>query len=160
MVLQLGNSANWEQVYFSTVNAAQVNPQSHTPIPLIVVPVQLESPILAVYVSCTPPKPTWYFAGWLNQKVFTGLTVGGVTDAENVQRRKIWLNKITLIRLDKLSDSYSITFSVPKWFQSISLQVWEYTGPIDNPDYALEKIVIDLQRIEGKIDDISSYGGA
>jgi hypothetical protein len=160
LILQLGSAANWEQVYFSTVNAFQINPERYAPIPKIVIPTQLESHILAVYVSCTPPKPSWYFAGWLNQKIFTGLTVGGTPDAENVQRRKIWLNKITLIRLEKLSDSYSITFDVPKWFQSVSIQVWEYIGPIaDSTEVLINELKQDVLRIESKVDDISTYGG-
>lgn len=160
MVLQLGSAANWSDVYFVTVSASQINAERYAPIPKINVPIQLESPILAVYISCTPPKPTWYFGGWLNQKIFTGLTVGGVTDAENVQRRKIWLNKISLIRLEQLSTSYSITFDVPKWFQSVSIQVWEYIGPIaDSTEALISELKQDVLRIEAKVDDISTYGG-
>lgn len=160
LILQLGNKENWSDIYFSTVNAYQISGDRYAPIPKIVVPVQLESHVLAVYISCNPPKPSWYFGGWLNQKVFTGLLVGGIPDAENVQRRKIWLNKITLIRLEKLSDFYSISFDVPKWFQSVSIQVWEYVGPIaDSTEQLINDLKQDVLRIEGKVDDISTYGG-
>jgi len=119
------------------------------------IPTQLESPILAVYISCTPAKPTWKFGAWLNQSVFTGLTVGGVVDAENVQRRKIWLNKITLIRLEKLATSYSISFEVPKWFESVFIRAWEYVGPIgDTTEVLIDELKQDVLRIEQKIDAI------
>ncbi len=158
LILQLGNASNWESVYFSTQFAYQINtvPPRYAPIPKIVVPTQLESHILAVYVSCTPLKSSWHFAGWLSQKIFTGLTVGGTTDAESVQRRKIWLNKITLIRLEKLANSYSIAIEVPKWFQSVSIQVWEYIGPVsDSTEVLIEGLKTDIVRLESKIDAIN-----
>jgi hypothetical protein len=162
LILQLGNTANWSQVFSSTVAAYQIGNGKYAPIPKIVIPTQLESPILAVYISCNPNKPTWKFAGWLSQSVFTGLTIGGVTDAENVQRRKIWLNKITLVRLEKLANSYSIDFEVPKWFESVSIQVWEYTGTVEDSTEQLIREIREneLKRIEQKVDDISNYGGA
>lgn len=153
IILELGNSANWNQVYSTTVAAFQIGNGRYAPIPKIVVPFQLESPILAVYISCEPNKPTWNFAGWLSQSVFTGLTVGGVTDAENVQRRKIWLNKITLVRLEKLANSYSINFVVPKWFESVSIQLWEYIGTVDDStELLINELKQDVLRIEEKID--------
>lgn len=160
LILQLGNEANWNQIYFGTTNAYQIAQGKYAPIPKITVPTQLESPILAVYISCLPDTPTWYFGGWLNQKIFTGLTVGGSPDAENVQRRKIWLNKITIIRLDRLSNNYSITFEIPKWFQSVSIQVWEYIGLYeDSTELLIEEMREDVLRIEQKVDDIATYGG-
>jgi hypothetical protein len=160
LILQLGNAANWNQAFSSNVAAYQIGNGKYAPIPKIIIPTQLESSILAVHISCTPAKPTWKFAGWLNQSVFTGLTVGGVVDAENVQRRKIWLNKITLVRLEKLATSYSINFEVPNWFESVFIQAWEYVGPIgDTTEVLIKELKQDVLRIEQKVDDISTYGG-
>jgi hypothetical protein len=160
LILQLGNEANWNQIYFGTHLSYQISSTRFAPIPKITIPTQLESPILAVYISCLPDTPTWHFGGWLNQKIFTGLTVGGSPDAENVQRRKIWLNKITIIRLDRLSNNYSVTFEVPKWFQSVSIQVWEYIGLYeDSTELLIEEMREDVLRIEQKVDDIATFGG-
>lgn len=156
LVLQLGNPSNWRDVYFQTTNAYRINESRYAPIPKIIVGSQLESQILAVYIYCSPPKPTWHFGGWLNQNVYTGLLVGGVPDAQNVQRQKIWLNRITVIKLEKLADSYSVSFDVPKWFESISIQLWEYIGPIsDTTEVLIDELKTDILRLEGKIDAIN-----
>lgn len=155
-VYQFENPNNWNDVYFQTINAYQINSTRYAPIPRITVPVQLNSPVLAVYITCTPNNPNWYFAGFLGQKIFTGLTVGGSPDAENVQRRKLWLNKLTIIRLEKLTDAYSISLDVPKWFQSISVNLWEYTGDInDSTELLIEELTADIARIEQKIDALN-----
>jgi hypothetical protein len=161
LILNLGNPDNWNQVYNTTVAALLIGNGRYAPIPKIAVPIQLESPILAVYISCSPNKPTWKFGAWLNQNIFTGLTIGGLTDAENVQRRKIWLNKISLARLDKLSENYAVSFDIPKWFESVSISLWEYTGIISDSTEELINEIRDneLPRIEQKIDDILTYGG-
>jgi hypothetical protein len=156
MGLKLGNAENWNEIFYQSFNAQQSG-QFYAPIPKITVPAQLESNILAVYVTCVPAKPTWYFAGFLNQSVYTGLTVGDTPNAESAQRRKIWLNKITLIRLDRLADSYAVTFDVPKWFQSVTFHLWEYIGPnADSADIEsqLEAVNAKLETIENKVDQL------
>jgi hypothetical protein len=161
LILDLANPVNWNQVYSTTVAAVFIGSDRYAPIPKITVPVLLESQVVACYVTCLPDKPTWRFAAWMNQNIQTGLTIGGLTDAENVQRRKIWLRKITLARLEKLSENYSISFDVPSWFQSVSLQVWEYTGVIEDSTEDLINQIRDneLPRLEQKIDDLLTYGG-
>ncbi|MEH1978020.1 MAG: hypothetical protein V7L27_01700 [Nostoc sp.] len=157
-VLQLGNSANWDLFYSTTVQAViSSNGESYTPIPTITVPTLLESHIIATSVSCFSSKPTWYFGGFINQRINLGLTVGGLPDSDAVQKRRLYLNRLTLIIFPKLVDSYAVTFDVPKWFQDVTLTLFEYTGiERDSTDDLVNQIInVDLPRIESKIDALS-----
>ncbi|MBD2772917.1 hypothetical protein, partial [Iningainema tapete] len=118
-ILQLGNASNWEQIYNHSQAAVSINPDTHAPIPEIVVPLLIETHVLAVYITTVVPEAReWHFAGYLNQKFELGLTVGGTPEADELSRRKLWLNRIKLIIFPKITATYAISFSVPKWFKS------------------------------------------
>lgn len=154
-ILQLGNADNWEQIYQTTVAAVTLNSKIHNPIPEITVPILLETHILAVYVTTDIPEGRkWNFAGFLNQKFELGLTVGGTPEADELSRRKLWLNKIKLILFPKLTATYSIAFGVPEWFKNVNVTVWQYVGTdYDSVEqFLIEDIQPALARIESKID--------
>lgn len=154
-ILQLGNADNWEQIYSTSVAAVTVTPKVHAPIPEITVPLLLDNHILAVYITTEIPEGSnWNFAGFLNQKFELGLTVGGIPEADELSRRKLWLNRIKLIMFPQLTSNYAISFDVPKWFKSINLTVWQYTGvDYDSVEQSLtEDIIPRLMSIESKID--------
>lgn len=154
-VLQLANVANWEQIYTYSASAVKINDRMYEPIPEIEVPLLIEKHVLAVYVNTSVPEGSvWYFGGFLNQKFQLGLTIGGVPDADELTRRKLSLNRIKLVVLPKITANYAISLSVPKWFKSVSLTVWQYIG--DDYD-SVEKLLtgeisLSLERIESKID--------
>ncbi|MDZ8228295.1 hypothetical protein [Nostoc sp. ChiVER01] len=160
-ILQLGNADNWEQIYHTTVAAVTLNSKIHNPIPEITIPLLLETHILAVYVTTDIPEGRkWNFAGFLNQKFELGLTVGGTPEADELSRRKLWLNRIKLVVFPRLTATYSITFGVPEWFKNVNVTVWQYVGA--DYDSVEQFLTSDIQpalaRIEQKIDDISNYG--
>lgn len=157
-VLQLGNSANWDLFYSTTVVAVtSSNGESYTPIPTITIPTLLESHIIATSVSCSNSKPTWFFGGFLNQRINLGLTVGGLPDSDAVQKRRLYLNRLTLIIFPKLVATYAVSLDVPKWFQDVTFSLFEYTGTeSDSTEDLINQIKnVDLPRIEGKIDALS-----
>ncbi|MCC5641130.1 hypothetical protein LC593_35980 [Nostoc sp. CHAB 5844] len=154
-ILQLGNADNWEQIYHTSVAAVNVTPKVHAPIPEITVPLLLENHILAVYITTEVPEGSnWNFAGFLNQKFELGLTVGGTPEADELSRRKLWLNRIKLVMFQKLTSNYAISFDVPKWFKNVNLTAWQYIGV----DYdSIEQLLVEdikpsLVSIESKID--------
>lgn len=127
-VLQLSNAANWADVYNQSFTAQRINPTVFAPLPEIIVPVLFDRHIIAVYATSSSAKPSWYFAGFLNQKIRLGLIPGGSPDADAVQRRKIWLNRITLLFFPKITSTYAVSFNVPKWFDTVNLNIFEYQG--------------------------------
>lgn len=127
-VLQLSNAANWEDVYNQSFAAQPITPTVFAPLGEIIVPYLFERHIIAVHATSSSAKPSWYFAGFLNQKIQLGLIPGGSPDADAVQQRKIWLNRITLLFFPKITSTYAVSFNVPKWFDSVNLNIFEYQG--------------------------------
>lgn len=150
--LQIGNSANWEQLYSQNFEAVSMG-QGVFAIPEITMPFRLGNRYLAVYANSQSAKSSWYFAGFLNQKLELGLLTGGMPDTSSLRRMKIWLNRITFISLPNFDTEYALTFNAANWLEDISLIVWAYIGPEPEP---LQEV---LARIEAKVDDISNYGG-
>ncbi|MBH8563758.1 hypothetical protein I8748_16430 [Nostoc sp. CENA67] len=153
--LQLGNADNWQQIFNTSVAAVTLNSTAYVPIPEITAPLLLETHVLATYITTNIPEGRkWNFAGFLNQKFELGLTVGGTPEADNLTRRKLWLNRIQLIILPKLTANYAISFDVPEWFKNVNVTLWQYVGvDYDSTEQALSADVMPaLTRIESKID--------
>jgi len=130
LVVQLDNSSNWNTFYSTTVTATpDANGSSFAAIPEYTVPILADKHIIAVSISASNAKPTWHFGGFLNQKIPTGLTVGGLPSTDAVQKRRLYLDRLTLLIFRQLTSTYSISVEVPKWFSDFTLVIFEYTGP-------------------------------
>lgn len=135
------NSNNWElldsgeklaSIFGSNGQRIPINPFD--------LPVQAHFPTIAVFVETIDSSIRWRYGGHMIAKVFTGLTVGGVSDSI-IYRKYLRLNAINIVRIPNLANTYSLGLEVPHWFKSISWNVWEYVGS-GNAD------------IEGKLDEI------
>lgn len=141
-VVELSDSNNWQSIYSTNVNAVQVPMQDGKyltdPIPEIVVPVLLDKFILAVSVDTDVPSGSiWRFAGYLNQKISTGLVIGGGQDATIIKGQPLFLDQINLVLFQKISTNYAVSIKVPRWFPRASITVWEYTGVDDTSEEIL-----------------------
>ena len=156
-MLDLTNSALWDLIWSANVQAELVpNKARYLPIPPVEVPFLLDSHIIAVLLTSSTAPPSWKFAAFLNQKIATGILVGGTNETQAYQE-KIWLNRISLIILPKLTTTYSLNFNIPYWFYDMSLKLWVYSGeenvsPPSN-DY-LEEIKDSLLNIDRKLERI------
>lgn len=156
-MLDLTNSALWNLIWSANLQAELVaNKPRYLPIPPVEVPFLLDSNIIAVLATSSTAPPSWKFAAFLNQKIATGITVGGFTDTQ-AHQEKIWLNRISLVILPKLTTTYSLNFNIPYWFYDMSLRLWVYSGEenISLPanDF-LEEIKDSLQEIDRKLERI------
>lgn len=160
LVLELGNANNWESIFSQTYSAQPVpdKPNTYYPLPEITIPILLDRRILAIHAYSPSAAPHWKFAGYLNQKVQTGLTVGGMTDSY-AQRKKLWLNQINLIILPFIASTYAISFSIPYWILNIQLVAWKYIGSESySTEDLIEQLRIDVLRVESKVDNIEQWG--
>jgi len=119
--LDLENAANW------TIKDSQF----FTTAPELLLPeylsVQLSSNIIAVLVANSEALDTWNFAGWACQQIQLPF---GPSSSSTTNYRKLWLrNKQLLIFLPKLVTTYKLFVRFPKWFEQVSITVWEYTEP-------------------------------
>ena len=157
-----GDSTSWNPLWNATVNSASVpGNQYYYPIPEIEVPLLMTARIIAVYADSETAKPHWHSAGFLNQKIRTGLTVGGSQDARFGSSQRVWLKRISVIYIEKPSyqGEYAISFNVHPWHEDISLQLWEFTGiAIDSTeDLVIDQVLRRLIDIQLKVDQMSSY---
>jgi hypothetical protein len=157
LILQLGNSSNWESRWMANLSVVYLGGESYKPIPPVTVPIQFESPILAVSANSTKSPARWQLGAWLNQNIQTGLLVGGLPDASAVISRRVFLRRINLIQLPRYAFSYSIDFKIPYWIEDIQLIVHEYVGPIvDSTEQLIQGLQADITRVEQKIDNLSA----
>lgn len=135
------NANNWELLDSGEKLALNFGSNGQRiPINPFDLPVQAQVPTLAIFVDTIDSSIRWRYGGHLIAKVFTGLTVGGISDSI-IYRKYLRLNAINIARIPSLANTYSLGLEVPHWFKSISWSVWEYTG-MGNAD------------VEGKIDEI------
>ncbi|MEC4806522.1 MAG: hypothetical protein SAJ12_07280 [Jaaginema sp. PMC 1079.18] len=127
--LALADSSLWGLLWNTDITAVTDSLGRYEPISPITVPVVPDSHILAAYISSSTAKSYWRFAGFCTQKLQTGITVGGSinTDA-SPERRKVWLNRWTLLDFPKYTQAYSMVFEPPHWLQQYSIQLFQWTG--------------------------------
>ncbi len=113
---------NWEQIPVQSVFIKQ---------PLSVVKIQNR---------CAPPR--WRYASTLT--VFANQI--------KLFSKRIYLNELTLIEIDKQNNSYQLDFWFPWYHAEIKLEVWQKPREQDCD------ICTTLNRIEQKVTDISDYG--
>lgn len=163
--LELSNSSNWNLIYAGEATAEAGNYRnSFIPIGDRVVSLQLDKPILAALVDSNEAKPYWKSAGYLVQKMITGITVGGLPDARLDKRYRLYRGGLQLILLPQVRGDYSITFEVPFWFSHWQGFLWEYLGSdtdsvadkLDELANAIAAVSSDLTTLQN---DFDAYTG-
>lgn len=110
-VLDLQSQGSWVQVYNEYRAASVMVDRSFTPIPAFELGVLFESHILAVRVLSDSAKPTWRFAGKLDQRFQLG--TGGAASplpVVNASSRTVRLNKSALVQFQHLTSNYQLVF--------------------------------------------------
>lgn len=148
MQFELNNSLNWDLVvratYVAPTNPAY--PKGFMPIPTKVVVVDKYT--LAIGAKSTKAKPTWSLGAYISPRLlFSPSSTSEFPAAvKSEQRQVIELNKLTLIQFTNFGVTpYLLEFSIPRWHQELSIEVWKYSGTTNN-------VKETLTRIEEKLD--------
>jgi len=135
----LTDPTNWTFRNVQERTSAEVG-QRLLPIETIVHVPLFFSPTLLIESSCNHAFSNWTFAGQILMRLGIGFGVG--------QDEYVWAESrglrlgTNLIRFPDLgNESYGIAFSVPRWFNHVKYEFWEYIGD-GSPN------------IEGKLDRI------
>ncbi|MGB6301537.1 MAG: hypothetical protein WBF90_35885 [Rivularia sp. (in: cyanobacteria)] len=156
LIVEFQQQDNWEQIWSDHIEAQPIdgNPNRRIPIRTIPIPILVSSPIVAFFVDSDTAAPHWRYAGMCRQIIPTGLTIGGVTNA-NVEQRKLYLYRINLLVLPRLTAEYSLFIDVPYWIVDLRLNLFEYTGLIaDSTEISFLSLEEDISRLEDKIDSL------
>jgi hypothetical protein len=150
LAYDLGNGANWANVFDDTRNALEPAPGRYAPIDRLVLPTVLEAQVIAVGTSSSTSPAHWRYAGTLIQRhqisaVGSGLVLGKET--------KCLLNSFALVQMPLITPTYQLVYDVPPWIRSISLAVWAYHGPVaDHIEELIQALRAKAEVIEFKLD--------
>jgi hypothetical protein len=150
------NQNNWEEIGSFNLVASQTQSGAHIPIVPQDLPIQSERRLLAIHIACEQARLSWSHGGWVLQKIFTGLGIGGVNDGVYYSKRLL-LREINLVQVDLPVSSYALRFIIPQYFPSWQCSVFQYTGEItDHLDSKLDGIVESLATIQT---DLTAHNG-
>jgi hypothetical protein len=154
-ILQLSNGANWEEIHTEYYQANVESPSSRFMYVIgeVTIPVLLENSILIAYVTSPKAKQHWKTAGYINQKVQSGILFGGNFDTEIGESKRLLLNRKTLFIFNEIVSGYSISVKFHEWIQDAYLTIWQYLPDVkDYTNNLILELGDDLERIESKID--------
>ncbi len=124
------NSEDWRVAANISKTAANINENSHTPIPPTDLGVSLFSDYIAVIAGTTSGKPSWQFAGDIRQ--IYNFAPGGnnpVTGLIQSPPTRLFINKLQIVETTRISpDRFGLKYTPPFWFKDCTVRVYEYTG--------------------------------
>lgn len=149
-ILELLNGNNFSLQYTNSIPATSITVNGknlYARLTEVIIPVIFDKPVVLLNVSTSVPVgKIWEYAGRCKQITPTAL------GDSLTEEKPLFLNKRNLIFFSEISTNYSISYLPPRWFTDVDITIYQYNG-IDTTD-----IKNHLNRIESKIDDISSYG--
>jgi hypothetical protein len=125
-MIELQANANlWNQVWFLTI------PKTLEPLPRQICPILLTSPVILTFLNFSSGFHFGKSGGQINQKISTGLVVGGGQDAIVGFPKKCIIGESQL-HLFNVQATYSLSFDLYTYIaDNGNLAVWEYTGEIN-----------------------------
>lgn len=141
-VLTLNDAANWQlfyrQRYQSPTIAGAGRNRSHAPIVPQMLPPTLNNRIIAAGCNSAVAKPTWNVGGYLTPIVACG---SEVLEAD-LESHRLLLNRARLILIPALAASCKLRYSIPPWFEEISISIYQYVGSETD---STENLIRELQ---------------
>jgi hypothetical protein len=149
ITLDLQNSNNWV-VLFSETYTATTSGVYTTPIPEQILPVLAESQVLHVSTGVPNAGRNWHTGGRIIPAFANAIALA--------QLASYWLpiNDSRLIVLPgDFASTYQLKYSAPRWFQSVQLTIFQYTGKVDDSTSdQLNQIVTQLNTIQSQVSAI------
>ena len=125
---------DWEIVLDRTFNAVIVGENSYIPIPPQNLGLSLVEPYIAVIVTVSSKKKSWYFAGDIRQVYnFAPGSGNNKLDIVQTERTRLAIDKLQVIDTGRIGpDNYDLSYHPPYWFKSCAIRVYKYTGDVLN----------------------------
>ena len=124
------NSEDWTLSTQQTRTAVRRGLNAYEPIPAFTLGLSLDTDYVAIIATTNSGKPTWQFAGDINQ-VYDFPVAPGNPLLGKIQpvRTRIFLNKLTLVETNRVStDSFDLRYQPPYWFRDCAIRVYSYSG--------------------------------
>jgi hypothetical protein len=142
--LDLITASNWALAYSVSLNATLIGQQNGTNvyarITAITPSIIFDKTILAIGISTTiPAGKQWVYGGSFFR--FTNSEFGNIFVGE---RKPLFIG-FNLAIFDDLSNNYQMQISVPRWFTSVNILIYQYEGDtrtVSEQDLAAIKAVV------------------
>lgn len=154
IIFDFANSQNWNLSWSGSRTAPPTPaPQlgRYFPIEDFTVPVQFQTPVLAIYLTSTTDPGRWIRGGFAKQKIRTGILGGGSPDTFS-QALPLRLREINLLQFAQITTSYAVTLSIPYWLRQIDVTIYEYTGTIT--DTVEQKLIECCEDLNAGIEQV------
>jgi len=135
--MDLSSSDDWSLIYEQTLSGSQL--------PNFLIPANFTSQILAIYISVPNASSTWHTGGWLNQQPQTAELVDSSTTWNSYSKRLSLGGNI--ISFPNEFDSYEIEINFPKWFDSVFIAIWQYSGFLNSEITTIDTIATNVSEI-------------
>jgi len=144
MAYEFNNPLHWDLMLRQSYEARPIPvPEGSTyteyrPIPDI--SLVADSRILMIGTNCNHAKPWWKWGGTASMRLLTlPSTTSDYVAAVQAYQQKCRLFSLTLIRFPDLGvSSYLLNLEIPYWFKQCSVEIWKYSGPLNDDDIELE----------------------
>lgn len=132
--IDFDRSEEWELVANEVRTANFIGENSHEPIPAFNLGLSLYTDYVAVIATTTSGKPTWQFAGDINQVYnFPKGTPDNILGQIQPARARLFINKMQLIDTGRVSlDNFDLRYQPPYWFKDCAIRVYKYVGEVKN----------------------------
>lgn len=161
---ELATKENWELILTERRTATiKTQPTSgkyfHNPIaPIYTTP---NSHVLLIGTHSKFAKSHWFLGARVSQYLYVSPSMNSnlISGVQTSDIKRVGLNRLTLIKFEDYGVyPYTLQLEIPRWLEDIYIEVWEYTGIIDDPTYQydVEEILERLDRIEAKLNSSSS----
>lgn len=145
---EFGNNLNWDLVERKTYYARSTSADSDQFIPIPKITLAVNSYILLIGCRNAQAKSNWRFAGYAASRLLfsPSSTNEFAAVVQSYPKVTLSLDRLTIVKFSDFNLlPYILEIDLFKWHSQMFLEIWQYSGAVDDVENA-------LTRIEGKID--------
>lgn len=144
---EFGNSLNWDLVLRRTYYAKPITEDFKSFIPIPTITATVDSHILLIGARNSQAKPNWFLAGYAGSRLlFSPSSTSEFIAVQSYPRVRLGLDRLTLIKFANFDLlPYLLEINVARWHKEMFLEVWKYSGNVDD-------VEASVARIEDKLD--------
>lgn len=150
---EFGNNLNWDLVLRRTYYAKPITEDFKSFIPIPTITATVDSHILLIGAKNPQAKPSWFLAGYAGSRLlFSPSSTSEFTAAvQSYPRVKLGLDRLTLVKFTNFDLlPYLLEINVARWHKEMFLEVWKYSGKVDDVDATVARIEEKLDTTSGQ----------
>lgn len=150
---EFGNNLNWDLVLRRTYYAKPITEDFKSFVPISTITATVDSHILLIGAKNPQAKPNWFLAGYAGSRLlFSPSSTSEFTAAvQSYPRVRLGLDRLTLVKFTNFDLlPYLLEINVARWHKEMLLEVWKYSGKVDDVESAVARIEEKLDTTSGQ----------